>query len=62
MIDPVFSKRASPFQWIGPKRFRDPACEISNLPRIDVVFVSHDHYDHLDENALQLLYEKNPNC
>ena len=52
MIDPVFSDRASPYQWIGPKRFRDPACLIKDLPRIDAVLISHDHYDHLDEHAL----------
>lgn len=48
MIDPVFSQRSSPFQWIGPERYRAPACEINTLPQIHGVFVSHDHYDHLD--------------
>lgn len=48
MIDPVFSERCSPIQCIGPKRFRDPACEVKQLPMIDLVLVSHDHYDHLD--------------
>lgn len=52
LIDPVFSERSSPFQWIGPKRFRPPACRISELPIINAVLVSHDHYDHLDEHAL----------
>lgn len=55
IIDPVFSERASPFQFIGPKRFRSPACSIPELPRIDVVLISHDHYDHLDECALNEL-------
>lgn len=48
LIDPVFSERASPYQFVGPKRFRPPACSIPELPRIDIVLVSHDHYDHLD--------------
>jgi hypothetical protein len=48
IIDPVFSQRASPFQWIGPQRYRPPACEVDSLPPIHGVFVSHDHYDHLD--------------
>jgi N-acyl-phosphatidylethanolamine-hydrolysing phospholipase D len=52
IIDPVFSHRSSPFQWIGPERYRAPACEVKNLPTIHGVFVSHDHYDHLDEYAL----------
>jgi len=48
LTDPIFSKRASPFLWIGPKRLVDPGLHISELPRIDYVVVSHDHYDHLD--------------
>ncbi len=48
IIDPVFSDRCSPLQFIGPKRFRDPACKVRELPKIDLVLVSHDHYDHLD--------------
>ncbi len=62
IIDPVFSQRCSPLQCIGPKRFRPVACEVEQLPKIDAVFVSHDHYDHLDENALQRLYDRNHNC
>lgn len=52
MIDPVFSERASFSKHIGPKRFRKAACEIEKLPKIHLVLVSHDHYDHLDEEAL----------
>jgi N-acyl-phosphatidylethanolamine-hydrolysing phospholipase D len=52
LIDPVFSTRCSPSQWFGPKRYRRPACTIPELRKIDVVLVSHDHYDHLDEAAL----------
>jgi hypothetical protein len=62
LIDPVFSERASPFQWLGPKRFRPVPCQISQLPRIDAVLVSHDHYDHLDEAALTALHKRFPEC
>ena len=57
IIDPVFSDRASPVQAVGPKRFRQPACMIHQLPPIDAVFVSHDHYDHLDEHSLKALHK-----
>jgi len=40
---------------MGPKRYRPPACKIDQLPLIDMVLVSHDHYDHLDEVALKEL-------
>ena len=55
MIDPVFSYRSSPFQWVGPARYREPACQIGDLPPIHAVFISHDHYDHLDETTLNEL-------
>ncbi len=58
LIDPVFSKRASPYQWIGPKRFHQAPIEIEDLPKIDVVLISHDHYDHLDHGSIQKLKEK----
>jgi N-acyl-phosphatidylethanolamine-hydrolysing phospholipase D len=48
LVDPVFGVRASPVSFVGPKRFRRPACDIQELPRIDAVFISHDHYDHFD--------------
>jgi L-ascorbate metabolism protein UlaG (beta-lactamase superfamily) len=47
MIDPVFSEYASPFPF-GPKRFHPPPIALADLPKIDAVLVSHDHYDHLD--------------
>ncbi|HKB57215.1 MAG TPA: MBL fold metallo-hydrolase [Lacunisphaera sp.] len=55
LTDPIFSLRASPFSWAGPKRVRPPALRLAELPRIDVVLVSHDHYDHLDLPSLRWL-------
>ena len=55
LTDPFFSDRASPFQFIGPKRIRSPGISIIDLPPIDLVLLSHNHFDHLDAHALQLL-------
>ena len=61
LTDPVFSKRASPFSLAGPKRLIAPVISLEELPRIDVVTVSHNHYDHLDIVSLKALYKLNPN-
>ncbi|XP_070325771.1 N-acyl-phosphatidylethanolamine-hydrolyzing phospholipase D isoform X3 [Odocoileus virginianus] len=58
LTDPVFSARASPWQHVGPKRFRRPPCAVAELPRIDAVLVSHNHYDHLDYNSVIALNER----
>jgi L-ascorbate metabolism protein UlaG (beta-lactamase superfamily) len=58
LIDPVFSERASPFQWFGPRRAHDPGTPLSNLPRIDAVLISHDHYDHFDSATLRSIARK----
>lgn len=55
LTDPVWSKRASPFQWIGPKRMRPPGINFEDLPQIDFVFISHNHYDHLDIHTVKKL-------
>jgi L-ascorbate metabolism protein UlaG (beta-lactamase superfamily) len=55
LLDPVWSKRASPFRFIGPKRVNDPGIAFADLPPIDVVLVSHAHYDHLDLATLSRL-------
>jgi L-ascorbate metabolism protein UlaG (beta-lactamase superfamily) len=47
LLDPVWEQRASPFQWMGPKRFFQPTLRLEDLPALDVVLISHDHYDHL---------------
>lgn len=58
LLDPVFSERASFSQWLGPKRFHQPPINIEELPEIDVVVISHDHYDHLDKASITQLKEK----
>lgn len=58
LTDPVFSKRASPVQWFGPKRFQDTPVTIDELPEIEGVLISHDHYDHLDYDAIMRLRDK----
>lgn len=55
LTDPVFSKRVSPISWMGPKRVRAPGIALKNLPKIDVVTISHNHYDHLDINSIKKL-------
>ncbi len=55
LTDPFFSSRASPFQFAGPKRIRDPGIAINDLPQIDLILLSHNHYDHLDAPALAAL-------
>src|ERR1700761_5816828 len=48
LTDPVYSQRVSPFRRIGPKRVRDPGIAFDELPPIDLVLITHNHYDHLD--------------
>ena len=58
LTDPIWSKRASPFSWIGPKRRQDPGVRLEELPPIDLILISHNHYDHLDIPTLKKLYKK----
>jgi len=55
LTDPLWSERASPLSWIGPRRRRKPGVSWDNLPRIDAVLISHNHYDHLDLPTLRRL-------
>jgi L-ascorbate metabolism protein UlaG (beta-lactamase superfamily) len=56
LTDPVWSERVSPHSWFGPKRVRKPGIPFDSLPRIDLVIVSHNHYDHMDLDALKRLH------
>lgn len=60
LIDPVFSKRASFSQRFGPARFFPTPLSIAELPPLDAVLLSHDHYDHLDTAAIQQLQDRTP--
>jgi L-ascorbate metabolism protein UlaG (beta-lactamase superfamily) len=55
LIDPVFGERASPFSFAGPKRFHAPPLALQQLPPIEGVILSHDHYDHLDVPTIEYL-------
>jgi L-ascorbate metabolism protein UlaG (beta-lactamase superfamily) len=55
LLDPVWSQRASPFRFIGPKRVNEPGIAFADLPPIDAVLVTHGHYDHLDVTTLSRL-------
>lgn len=58
LTDPIWSDRASPVDWAGPKRWYDPPLALDDLPKIDVIVVSHDHYDHCDRASLTALATK----
>jgi N-acyl-phosphatidylethanolamine-hydrolysing phospholipase D len=55
LTDPIFSERASPVSFAGPKRHQPPGLALNELPRIDLVVASHNHYDHLDEASIRQL-------
>ena len=59
LTDPIWSKRPSPIGWLGPNRFVKPGLSIENLPEIDFVLISHNHYDHLDLPTLRRLAKRN---
>lgn len=56
LLDPHFGSRASPFRWLGPRRFVPPGLAMKALPPIDAVLLSHDHYDHLDAGSVRDLH------
>ncbi len=58
LTDPVFSRRASPVSWAGPARLHPPGVALDDLPPIDAVLVSHDHYDHLDVASVVALHAR----
>ena len=55
LADPIWSERAGPMSWLGAKRIRAPGVKMEDLPSIDIILISHDHYDHLDLTTLKQL-------
>ncbi|SNS83493.1 L-ascorbate metabolism protein UlaG, beta-lactamase superfamily [Granulicella rosea] len=60
LMDPVWDERASPVQWFGPKRFFPPTMALDELPPLDAVILSHDHYDHLGAGTVKILARLHP--
>jgi N-acyl-phosphatidylethanolamine-hydrolysing phospholipase D len=60
LTDPVWSERASPLQWLGPRRLMSPAIDLDALPPLDVVLLSHNHYDHLDAGTVRRIARQFP--
>jgi L-ascorbate metabolism protein UlaG (beta-lactamase superfamily) len=58
LTDPIFSARCSPVQWAGPRRARPPGLAFADLPRPDIVLLSHNHYDHMDLPTLRALHRR----
>jgi L-ascorbate metabolism protein UlaG (beta-lactamase superfamily) len=58
LIDPVFGPRASPVSWAGPKRFHEPPVALADVPPIEGLVLSHDHYDHLDVPTIEALKDR----
>lgn len=60
LTDPVFSDRCSPVGFAGPRRVRPPGIALADLPRIDLILLSHNHYDHMDIDSLRALHRHSP--
>jgi N-acyl-phosphatidylethanolamine-hydrolysing phospholipase D len=60
LTDPIFSQRSSPVQWTGPRRVMNPALPIDKLPPVDIVLLSHNHYDHLDKSSVKRIAQEHP--
>ena len=59
LVDPVWEERASPFSFFGPKRFFAPTLRLEDLPELDAILISHDHYDHLGSHTMSRLSRLN---
>jgi len=57
LTDPVWSERVSPIKWLGPKRVYPPPISLEKMPKIDVILISHNHYDHLDLDTIRKIYK-----
>ncbi|KAF2153235.1 Zn-dependent hydrolase/oxidoreductase [Myriangium duriaei CBS 260.36] len=62
LFDPVFTERCSPFSFMGPKRYTEMPCQIKDIPFIDAVVISHNHYDHLSHPTIKEIQRLHPNC
>lgn len=60
LFDPVFEDRPAPTQWLGPKRYTPPPCTLADLPAVDVVVISHSHYDHLSLKSVKDIARAHP--
>lgn len=60
LADPVFSERASPVTFAGPRRINPPGIRLEDLPPIDVILLTHNHYDHMDMASLQQVLARHP--
>lgn len=58
LTDPIWAERASPVSWFGPKRYHRPGVDFDDLPPIDYVLISHNHFDHMDLPTLRRLWQK----
>jgi L-ascorbate metabolism protein UlaG (beta-lactamase superfamily) len=58
LVDPVYSERVSPFNFIGPKRMRSAGLAFADLPQVHLVLISHNHYDHLDMPTIRRIHKK----
>jgi N-acyl-phosphatidylethanolamine-hydrolysing phospholipase D len=62
LTDPIWSMRASPLQFVGPRRHTPSGIAFDKLPSIDAVFISHDHYDHLDDRTVRRIIKRWPDA
>ncbi|EME43833.1 hypothetical protein DOTSEDRAFT_88173 [Dothistroma septosporum NZE10] len=62
LFDPVFTPRCSPFSFMGPKRYTEQPCQVDDIPIVDVVVISHNHFDHLSEPTVKEIAKRHPNA
>ena len=62
LTDPVWSSRVGPFKWAGSPRVTEPGLSIDKLPPIDIILISHNHYDHLDDSSIEELADRFPDA